>query len=475
MSLSDIVSSAFSNPSGSHDPLGKDDTTLVAIARRSVHGATLSDRLASASISTFVISRIFRLTANSIAFYANRIFEETRDNPLLLVRNFVRDLSTHIQTNAINSSENMSRIQRMFRSQPSPEFPEPMSEAQAAELVSELKIHFLDHFQTRLVCSVMVATSFRNAIQFTMKVLGEIASTTLNKWVHGVISQALEMDLGEINHEFVRNDFTAFLFGVSYEYNSNEIELNRMSATIGHYLAQHLDRDSPVIPVWRTLWNPTSIHGSVALEVTSPARPWSTAMKYIVSHADRSNITNVLVISELTYSMNADFGDTLRSSSPVDRGRLIIDLMRTHAFIHAFRITRDVQENEENPLYGFALYPYTVSDPRIFDSWPSVCARIRKSLRDREIVENLLGQIRGSIASNNITEVVVPAGSCDTLMVEDWTTGELAVGLNGDCRPEVLVRVADYERMLLHGTAENPFDRQEVRVVQVVRIRVAEP
>jgi hypothetical protein len=32
--------------------------------------------------------------------------------------------------------------------------------------------------------------------------------------------------------------------------------------------------------------------------------------------------------------------------------------------------------------------------------------------------------------------------------------------------------VADYERMLMHGTAENPFDRRDVQTVDVVRIVV---
>jgi hypothetical protein len=146
--------------------------------------------------------------------------------------------------------------------------------------------------------------------------------------------------------------------------------------------------------------------------------------------------------------------------------------MRTHAFLHTVRITRNVQENENNPLSGYVLYPFTVSNHHVYDSWPSVCARVRKALRDREAVEVLLGQIRGAIASNTISEVEVPTGSCDTLMVDDWETGQLAVALNGDRRPDYLVRVADYERMLLHGTAENPFDRQEVKTIDVVRIRV---
>ena len=470
MSLASVLSAALANLA--KDPLGPADTTLVDLARRSVHGTSLADRLAAASVSTYAISRVLRLTANTIALHVNRIIQEVETNPLFVIRNPVRVLYEHMKSNAVNAPEFVSRIQRIYATRASSEFPDPMTEAQASAFITEVKTHLLDHLQLRIESSILVATSFRTALQFTMKALGEISAVTINKWVHGVISAAVQLDLGEVNQAVVTNEAAAFLFGMTYEYNSNEAEFNRLSATIGHHIAQHLDRDSYVIANWRTLWTPAAIHAAVGLEATSPDRPWSTAMKYIVSYADRSNVPAILLFSELTYSLHADFHAILGSDDRVAAARLIIDLMRTHAFLHTVRITRDVQENEISPLYGYALYPFTVSNPQAYDSWPSVCARIRKALRDREGVEALLAQMRGAIASNAVAEVEVPAGSCDTLMADDWETGQLAVALNGDRRPDYLVRVADYERMLLHGTAENPFDRQEVKTVDVVRIIV---
>ncbi len=470
MSLASILSSALTNLS--RDPLGKEDATLVDVARRSVHGATLTERLLYASVSTYAISRILRMTANTIALQINRMIMEVEANPLYRLVNPVNALYEHMRANAINSPEFISKIQRNYTTRPSPEFPEPMPEAQAAELIAELKTHFLDHLQIRIESAIMVATSFRGALNHSMKSLGEIAAATLNKWVHGAISAALNLDIGPVDHTLVRSEAAAFLFGITYEYNSNEIEFNRMSATIGHYLAQHLDRGSYVVSGWQSLWTPSAIHTAVGLETANHARPWSTPMKYVVSHTDRSNIGNVIVLSELTYSMHADYQTVFDSDDRVAAARVVVDLMRTHAFMHAVRITRDIQENQISPLNGSALYPYTVAEPQVYDSWPSVCARVRKSLRDREAVEALIAQIRGAIASNAVSEVEVPSDACDTLMAEDWETGQLAVALNGDRRPEVLVRVADYERMLLHGTAENPFDRREVKTIDVVRIRV---
>lgn len=471
----DALSAALA--SSFKDPLGPDDTTLVDIARRSVlrsirDGAPLSERLLAASVSTYAVSRIVRMTSNTIALHVNRLIMEVELNPLFILMNPVKDLGDYVRTHAVNSPDFMSKIQRIYTTRPSPEFPEPMSDAQAVELMAELKTHFLDPFQIRIMSAIMVATTFRGALNHAMKSLGEIAATTLNKWVHGAISGALNLDLGPVNHTIVRNEAAAFLFGITYEYNSNEIEFNRMSATISHYLSQHLDRGSYVVDGWQGLWTPSAIHTAVGLETTNPERPWSTPMKYVVSHADRSNIANVIVLSELTYMLHADYRDVLGSDDRVAAARVIVDLMRSHAFMHAVRITRDVQENQASPLYGYALYPYTVANPQAYDSWPSVCARVRKSLRDREAVEALLAQMRGAIASNSVSEVEVPSDACDTLMAEEWETGQLAVVLNGDRRPEVLVRVADYERMLLHGTAENPFDRREVRTVDVVRIRL---
>lgn len=470
MSLASFLSSALTNQY--KDPLGTADTKLVDVASRSVHGASLPDRLVSASVSTYAISRILRITANTVALHVNRIIQEVETNPLFAIQHPVRSLYDHVKANGVNTPEFMDRIQRIYTTRASTEFPDPMSEAQAASFMAEIKTHFLDNLQVRIESSILVATSFRTALQFTMKVLGEVSAYTINKWVHGAISAAIQIDLGEVNHDVVNNESAAFLFGITYDYNSNEVEFNRMSATIGHYLAQHLDRDSDAIRTWRTLWTPAAIHAAVGLEETSPARPWSTAMKYIVSYADRNNITSVLLFSELTYSLHADFHSILAADDRVHAARLIIDLMRTHAFLHTVRITRDVQENEISPLYGYALYPFTVSNPRVYDSWPSVCARVRKALRDREAVEALLVHMRDAIASNSLTEVEVSAGTCDTLMAEDWEMGQLAVALNGDRRPDYLVRIADYERMLLHGTAENPFDRQEVKTIDVVRIRV---
>lgn len=470
MSLASILSSALANVYT--DPLGKEDNALVDVARRSVHGTTITERLLSASVSTYAISRILRLTANTIALHVNRIIMEVETNPLFIMRYPVRDLCEHMRAHSINSPEFISKIQRIYTTRPSPEFPEPMSETQAAELMAELKTHFLDHFQIHIESAIMVATSFRSALNHAMKSLGEIAATTLNKWVHGAISAALNLDIGPVDHTIVRSEGAAFLFGITYEYNSNETEFNRMSATIGHYLAQHLDRGSYVVSGWQGLWTPSAIHTAVSLEASNPARPWSTPMKYVVSHSDRSNIGNVIVLSELTYLLHADYRDVFESEDRVAAARVVVDLMRTHSFMHAVRITRDVQENQVCPLYGYALYPYTVAEPHVYDSWPSVCARVRKSLRDREAVEALLSQMQAAIASNDISQVDVPAGSSDTLMADDWETGQLAVALNDDRRPEVLVRVADYERMLLHGTAENPFDRREVKTVNVVRIHV---
>jgi hypothetical protein len=412
-----------------------------------------------------------RLTANAIALHVNEIIIEAETNPLFLFTNPTAGLHARMRTtHSVNSPEFMGRIQKMFTTRPSPEFPDSMSDAQVAAVMTDLKTVFLDHFQVRVESAILIATTFRNALHHTMKMVGEVAATALNKWVHGAISGALQLDLGPVEHTAVSTDAAAFLFGITYEYNSNETEYNRMSATISHYLALHLDPESHPVRNWQTLWTPTSIQAAVGLEATSVGRPWTTAMKYMVSHTDRANITNVLVLSELTYTLQADFGGLFGDATQrVAAGRMVVDLLRTHAFLHAVRITRSVQENDASPLYGYAVYPFTVGNPQAYDTWPSVCARVRKALRDREQVEALLAQMRGAA----ISDIEVPAGSCDTLMAEDWATGELAVVLNGDRRPEVLVRVADYERMLLHGTAENPFDRQEVRSVDVVRIRVA--
>jgi hypothetical protein len=455
-------------------PLAATDTRLVDLARRSVCGSSLSERLLSASITTYGISRILRLTASSIVLYVNEIIVKVETDPMFILAN---PNPTHLlyevfRLKAVNSEEFMGRIQKIYTLRPSPEFPELMSDTQVAEFLSELKTLFLDPLQNQIECTILVATSFRSALQFAMKMVGDIAATTLNKWAHGAISSALNLDLGPINHELVTSEAAAFLFGMTYEYNSNELEFNRMSATISHYLALHLDKDSPVIQSWRSLWTPTALQTAIGLESTNTDRPWATQLKYMVSYADRTNITNVLALSELTYCLHVDYESVLNGDDRVAAARLIVDLMRCQGFLHVFRITRSVQENEASPLYGYALYPYTVTSPQVYDSWPSVCARIRKALRDRETVEALLTQIRAAITSETLSEVEVPRGTSDTLMVEDWEDGELAVALNGDRRPEFLVRVADYERMLLHGTAENPFDRQEVKTVEVVRMRL---
>lgn len=456
----------------SKDPLGPDDNRLVELARRSVVGTTLTERLLSASISTYSMSRVLRLTANSIALYVNEIIIQVETDPLFVLTNPTSVLYEMFRLKAINNDEFMTRIHKIYTTRPSSEFPELMSDTQATAFMAELKSEFLDHLQSRIECAILVATSFRLALQNTMKQVGEIAVTTLNKWVHGVISGALNTDLGPVNHAPVTSEAAAFLFGITYEYNSNEVEFNRMSATISHYLALHLDKESPVIQAWRSMWTPAALQTAIGLESTSAERPWSTQLKYMVSFSDRTNITNVLALSELTYCVHADYASVLAGEDRVAAGRLVVDLMRTHSFLHAVRITRNVQENEASPLYGYALYPFTTPNPRVYDSWPSVCARIRKSLRDREAVESLLAQMRAAMAPGNVSDVEVVSGSSDTLMAEDWVDGELAVALNGDRRPEFLVRVADYERMLLHGTAENPFDRQEVRTVEVVRMKI---
>jgi hypothetical protein len=458
--------------SSAADPLAASDTRLVDLARRSISGATLTERLLSASISTYGISRILRLTANSIALYVNEIILQVETDPLFVLSNPNSVLYEMFRLKAVNSEEFIARIHKIYTTRPSPEFPELMSDAHASAFMSDLKTLFLDPLQMRIECTILVATSFRGALQYSMKLVGDIASSTLNKWTHGVISGALNVDLGPVNHDPVTTEAAAFLFGITYEYNSNEVEYNRMSSTISHYLALHLDKDSPVIQSWSSLWTPTALQTAIGLESTNADRPWSSQLKYMVSYADRTNITNVLALSELTYSLHADYASILAGDDRIAAARLIVDLMRSHAFLHAVRITRNVQENDASPLYGFALYPYTVANPRVYDSWPSVCARIRKSLRDREAVEALLTQMRAAIASGDVSNVEVPSGTSDTLMAEDWVDGELAVALGGDRRPEYLVRVADYERMLLHGTAENPFDRQEVKTLEVVRMRL---
>ena len=473
-SIYSILDSALLSLSTATDPLGPDDNTrFVDLAGRTVYGDALHDRLLRASTSVYVISRIFRIVANKIALQANRIILDTEVNPLnYLVSNPTKNLLVFIQENAINNAEFIAKITRIYTTRLSPDFPESMSETQATEIVNELKTLLLDPLQLRIESSIVVAQSFRDALSHTMKLLGTIASSTINKWVHGVIYKAMNLDESNVDHTIVRNDTAAFLFGITYEYNSNEMEYNRMSSTIGHYLALHLDRDSAVIRNWQTLWTPTSIHAAIGLESTSSSRPWSTAMKYMASYADRTNISNILLMSELTYTISTDHSAVLNSDDRLSASKLIIDLMRTHAFLHSIRITRDVQENQASPLYGFAVYPYT-TDTRPYDVWPSVCARVRKALRDREMVETLLNQMRGAIATGDISDISVPTGSCDTLMADEWENGQLAVALNGDRRPEVLVRVNDYERMLLLGTAENPFDRQEVKTVHVVRITLA--
>lgn len=454
------------------DPLTSTNQELVRIAGRSVYGANLQDRLLSASTSTYAFSRTLRITSSTIALKVNEMILQAETDPFsILLGSPIKIFTDRIKEHAVNSEDSLRRIRRLFTTRITPEFHEPMSDVDAAALVGELKTHFLDQLQLRIECALMISKSFREALQATMTTFGEIAAIAINKWVHGVIQTATGLDLGPVCQDPFVSDGATFLFGATYEYNSNEREFNRMNATIMHYLTQHLHTESDVIRTWSTLWTPASIHSAVGLESTSPSRPWATPLKYMLTYDDRTNVGNILVLSELTYVMHSDFNTILRGDR-VAAARLIVNLLRTQAFLHSVRITRDVQENEASPLYGYAVYPFTVKNARVYDSWPSVCARIRKSLRDRETVEGLLGQMRQAIASGTLSDVEVPEGSCDTLMAEDWVTGELAVALNGDRRPEVLVRVADYERMLVLGTAENPFDRQEVTTIDVVRIRV---
>jgi hypothetical protein len=455
------------------DPLGVTNHELVRIAAQSVYGTTLQDRLLSASTSTYTFSRILRITSSTIALKVNELILQAETDPLSIIFGSpIKIFIERMKEYAINSDESLGRFHRMLTTHISPEYHEPMTAEMATSLIGELKAHFLDHLQLRINCALLISKSFKEALEATMTAFGQIAATALNKWVHGVIQAAVGIDLGPVQHDIFTGDGAVLLFGATYEYNSNEREFNRMSATLMHYLTQHLHTESDVIRGWSTLWTPTALQTSIGMEATSPVRPWATPMKYMLSYDDRTNIGNILVVSELTYVMHSEYKQILTGTDRTAAAQLMIHLLRTLAFLYTVRITRDIQENQASPLYGYAVYPFTVKHIQAYDGWPSVCARVRKSLRDRETVEMLLGQMRGAIAAGSVSEIEVPNGSCDTLMAEDWVNGELAVALNGDRRPEVLVRTADYERMLLLGTAENPFDRRDVKTLEVIRIRL---
>ena len=472
------LSSAFANITQSKQQ--ETDNIIAQLARNTVHGTTLTDRLASASTSVYMVSRLFRLVNNTIAHAVNQIILDIRaQGPLGITENPVVTLHRAIKTVPFTTDTFGARIQSVLKSRASTYFPPPLCEEMTRYVWNELKEHIVNQMQLRLECALILSTTFRDALQSTFGLVSEIAKKTINIWVHSVLTTAMEdTSPPPLSHDIVRGDGVAFLFGATYEYNSNETEYNRMSATIGHYIAQHLDAHSDVVRAWQQMWTPASIQAATALESVSADRPDSIALRYTVSYSDRSNIANVFLLSELMYMMYSDYGQQLRSENPQIRLQSVIDLMRTHAFMHTIRLTRDIQEDQESPLYGVAIYPNTIPEQMAeFGAWPTVCARIRKAIRDREQVEGLLGQMRNAIARGGddhsaLPTVTVESGSADTLMAEDWQTGELAVALNGDRRAEFLVRVADYERMLMHGTAENPFDRRDVQTVDVVRIMV---
>jgi hypothetical protein len=451
-------------------------TAIAQVASDTVHGITLADRLASASTSNYMVSRMFRIINNTIGHIVNQIILDMRaQGPLAsMVINPLPTFHTAIRAAPFTTDTFGRRIHNVLQSRASPDFPSPLGEEVAVYVWNQLKEHVITNLQTRIESSVLLSTTFADAIKHTFSTISDIARCTLNIWVHSTITSAMEMDT-PLSHDIVRGDGVAFLFGATYEYNSNENEFNRMSATIGHYIAQHLHQDSDVVSTWQRLWTPASIQATTALESVSADRPHSIAMRYTVSYADRSNIANVFLLSELMYMMHSDYSASLRDENPHARLKTVIDLLRTHAFIHTIRVTRDIQEDEESALHGVAMYPSMSQEQMAeFSGWPTVCARVRKALRDREHVENLLNQMRGAIAlgPENLPTVRVEPDSADTLMAEEWQSNELAVALNGDRRPEYLVRVADYERMLIHGTAENPFDRRDVQTVDVVRIVV---
>jgi hypothetical protein len=451
-------------------------TAIAQVASDTVHGTTLADRLASASTSNYMISRMFRIINNTIGHIVNQIILDMRaQGPLAsMVMNPLPTFHTAIRVAPFTSDTFGRRIHNVLQSRASPDFPPPLGEEVAIYVWNQLKEHIITNLQTRIESSVLLSRTFPEAIKHAFSTISDIARRTLNIWVHSTITTAMEMDT-PLSHTTVRGDGVAFLFGATYEYNSNESEFNRMSATIGHYIAQHLHTDSDVVSAWQRLWTPVSIQAATALESVSADRPHSIAMRYTVSYADRSNIANVFLLSELMYMMHSDYSASLRDENLHTRLKTVIDLLRTHAFIHTIRVTRDIQEDEESALHGVAMYPSMSQEQMAeFSGWPTVCARVRKALRDREHVENLLNQMRGAIAlgPENLPTVRVEPESTDTLMVEEWQQNELAVALNGERRPEYLVRVADYERMLIHGTAENPFDRRDVQTVEVVRIIV---
>lgn len=450
------------------------DNVIANLASETVHGTTLADRLASASTSVYMVSRMFRIINNTIGHIIHQIIMDMRSqgpfaqmliNPLPIFHTAIREAP--FTTDAFGR-----RIYNVLQSRASPDFPTPVSEEVAVHVWNQLKGHIITNLQFRIESSALLSREFPEAIRYVFGAISDIAKRTLNIWVHSTITTAMELSV-PLSHDTVSGDGVAFLFGATYEYNSNEREFNRMSATIGHYIAQHLHTESDVIRAWQQLWTPVAIQATTGLELLSADHPHSIAMRYTVSYEDRSNIANVFVLSELMYMMHSDYSASLHDENPQTRLKTVIDLLRTHAFIHTTRITRDIQEDENSSLYGVVMYPSMSQEQRTeFNGWPTVCARIRKALRDREHVENLLNQMRGAIAmgAENLPTVRVEPDSADTLMVEEWQPNELAVALNGDRRPEFLVRVADYERMLIHGTAENPFDRRDVQTVEVVRI-----
>jgi hypothetical protein len=452
------------------------DNAIAQVASETVHGTTLADRLASASTSVYMVSRMFRIINNTIGHIINQIILDMRSQgPLApMIINPLPIFHTAIRVAPFTTDAFGRRIHNVLQSRASPDFPPPLCEEIALYVWNQLKEHIITNLQTRIESSVLLSRAFPDAIKHVFGAVSDVAKRTVNIWVHSVLTTAMELDV-PLSHDIVRGDGVAFLFGATYEYNSNESEFNRMSATIGHYIAQHLHAESDVVSAWQRLWTPVSIQAATAMESVSADRPHSIAMRYTVSYADRSNVANVFLLSELMYMMHSDYSASLRDENPQTRLKTVIDLLRTHAFIHTIRVTRDIQEDEDSSLYGIAMYP-SMSQEQMseFSGWPTVCARIRKALRDREHVENLLNQMRGAIAmgTENLPTVRVEPDSADTLMAEEWQSNELAVALNGDRRPEFLVRVADYERMLIHGTAENPFDRRDVQTVEVVRIMV---
>ena len=121
------LSSAFANITQSKQQ--ETDNIIAQLASNTVHGTTLTDRLASASTSVYMVSRLFRLVNNTIAHAVNQIILDIRaQGPLGITENPVVTLHRAIKTVPFTTDTFGARIQSVLKSRASTYFPPPLCE-----------------------------------------------------------------------------------------------------------------------------------------------------------------------------------------------------------------------------------------------------------------------------------------------------------------------------------------------------------